>query len=249
MKRLALTAILTAFLAAGFAVAPAVPAQAAACAGTTGVTVIVDFSAFGGGVQTRCVFGDPATGLAALRDAGFTLAGTQSDGNAFVCRIDDKPGPSEEPCVDTPPGSRSWSYWHATRGGSWTYSTKGAAVRKPPQGTVEGWAFGDKARPSAAPPPPPAPPEPPPATTRKPAAATTSSSPELPAPAPSISDSPPPSASDAPASPSSSVAAALVPPLERRSYTGTVITIVIVIAIAALAIHLARRRRRLTDLP
>jgi len=124
------------------------PAHAAACTGTSGVTVVVDFAALGGGVQVACAPGDPATGLAALQGAGFTVTGTARWGLAFICRINGKPTAATEPCVNTPPATAYWSYWHAPRGGSWSYSTSGATSYDPAPGSVEGWSFGAGAPPS-----------------------------------------------------------------------------------------------------
>ena len=50
------------------------------CPGATGVTVAVDLTAFGGGVKVRCAPGKPATGVAALQQAGFTPVGTKQAG-------------------------------------------------------------------------------------------------------------------------------------------------------------------------
>ncbi|MEW2378605.1 hypothetical protein AB0883_21250 [Micromonospora sp. NPDC047812] len=125
-------------------------AHAAACTGTSGVTVVVDFAALGGGVQVACAPGDPATGVAALQGAGFTVTGTQRWGLAFVCRINGKPTVATDPCVNTPPATAYWSYWHASSGGAWSYSTSGASSYNPAPGTVEGWSFGAGAPPSIA---------------------------------------------------------------------------------------------------
>jgi hypothetical protein len=147
----------TAWLAALVAVAaclfvltdPAAPAaHASSC---SGVTVVVDYASLGGGVTTACDPTDPATGLAALQAAGFTVTGTQRWGLAFVCRINGKPTAAQDPCVNTPPATAYWSYWHGTPGGTWTYSSLGASSYNPAPGTVEGWAFGAGARPSVGP--------------------------------------------------------------------------------------------------
>src|SRR5258706_12076529 len=106
---------------------PASPARAAACAaGQSGVTVVVDFASLGGGVVVGCASGDPASGLVALQGAGFDVDGTDRWGLAFVCRINGKPTAAAEPCVNTPPASAYWSYWHAQPGGAWSYSQLGA---------------------------------------------------------------------------------------------------------------------------
>ncbi|WP_299447137.1 hypothetical protein [uncultured Phycicoccus sp.] len=133
-------------LAGAGLVAAAVPAQAAACSGTSGVTVVVDF---GGSTQVRCAPGDPSSGLDALGKAGFAITYVQTQ-PGFVCRIDGFPG--SDPCRNTPPSSAYWSYWHAERGGSWTYSSVGAGSRNPKPGTVEGWSFGSGGQPGTAPP-------------------------------------------------------------------------------------------------
>ncbi|MFL6101512.1 MAG: hypothetical protein ACJ71T_16320 [Actinomycetales bacterium] len=138
---------------------PAQPAQlalagtAGACPGTTkGVTVAVDFTAFGGKVQVRCAPGTPTTGVAALQQAGFTPAGTALYGLAFVCRINNKPAPAQQACLTTPPANAYWAYYHANKGATtWTFSTQGASTYKPAQGSIDAWAFGNTAKPSKTP--------------------------------------------------------------------------------------------------
>ncbi|RZQ60691.1 hypothetical protein EWH70_28385 [Amycolatopsis suaedae] len=122
------------------------------CAGTSGVTVTVDFAAFGGTQETRCAAGSQANGVTALRNAGFTPEGTARWGLAFVCRIDSKPGPAQDPCVDTPPANAYWAYYHANQGATtWTYSSQGASTYVPPLGSIEAWAFGNSATPTKTP--------------------------------------------------------------------------------------------------
>lgn len=126
---------------------------AGACPGTTGVTVAVDFTAFPGGtVQVRCAPGKPATGVAALQQAGFTPTGTAVYGLAFVCRINSLPSAAQQACVTTPPTNAYWAYYHANKGATtWTYTTQGASTYKPAQGSIEAWAFGNTAKPSKTP--------------------------------------------------------------------------------------------------
>jgi hypothetical protein len=125
------------------------------CTTTAGVTVVVDMSALGGGVTVRCAPGPGGagySGLDALRGAGFTVAGTQRYGLAFVCRIQGRPSPTEslaipgnahyhEQCVDTPPQTAFWSYWSARNGGTWAYNSVGASSHDTIPGGFEGWAF------------------------------------------------------------------------------------------------------------
>ncbi|MPZ25487.1 MAG: hypothetical protein GEV12_03330 [Micromonosporaceae bacterium] len=154
MNRIARLAAV-AVLGAGLAVAaPASPAAAAACPDARGVTVVVDFAGLGGGVAVRCAPGDPATGLAALTGAGFGYAFVPRQ-PGLVCQIDGLPNP-----CNGAPQDAYWSYWHAERGGSWQFSSRGAGSFDPTPGTVEGWAFGAADPPGVPPPAPPAPPPP-----------------------------------------------------------------------------------------
>ncbi len=137
------TRLLARGAAATLLVAPALavsaaPGQAAACQGTSGVTVVVQYS---GGVDVRCAPGDPTSGADALKRAGFTVTDVQTQ-PGFVCRISGQP--SSDPCVRTPPGSASWSFWRAEAGGSWAYSSYGAYSPQsdPAPGSYQGWRFG-----------------------------------------------------------------------------------------------------------
>ncbi|GAA1800353.1 MAG: hypothetical protein LCH77_06145 [Actinobacteria bacterium] len=123
-------------------------ARPAACPRASGVTVVVDFGAT---ERISCAPGDPTSGLAALKGAGFTVAMVQRFPGA-VCRINNRPSPTVEACVVMPPATKYWSYWHAPRGGKWTYSTSGSGSYNPKPGTVEGWAFGAGKPPTVAPP-------------------------------------------------------------------------------------------------
>jgi hypothetical protein len=138
----------------GLAIAagPASSDASPGCTPTAGVTVIVDFTPLGGQVMRGCAPGTPASGLAALQQAGFTVTGTQRYGDAFVCRIDGLPTASQQACVNTPPANAYWAYFHALPGQTqWTYSTGGAASYQPPPGSIDGWAFGSGGAPSVSP--------------------------------------------------------------------------------------------------
>jgi hypothetical protein len=123
-------------------------------------------SAFGDGVLVRCAPQPVHSGFEALTRAGFTYQGTTRF-PGLLCRIDGEP--ASDPCHGAPPANAYWAYWHASRGGSWTYSTSGAGSRVPPPGSVEGWAFGDDAEPGVDPPA-----RPPTTTTTRPTTPTTS---------------------------------------------------------------------------
>jgi len=130
------------------ATATATAPTAGACTDGRGITVVVDLSHFGGGIQVRCAPQPVSSGFDALRRAGFEVTGTQRF-PGLLCRIDGHP--VEQQCVHAPPSGAYWAYWNAPRGGDWTYSTSGAG-RRPPEGSVEGWAFGARAEPGIAPP-------------------------------------------------------------------------------------------------
>lgn len=135
----------------------AAPARAASgyngyCTTSSGVTVVVDFKALGGGVVARCApVGSGASGIDALQAAGIPVQGTQRYGLAFVCRIYGKP--ASDPCVVTPPTNAHWDYFQASNGGSWTYSSVGASSSHVIPGGFEGWAFssGSRVAPGASP--------------------------------------------------------------------------------------------------
>ncbi|MGK2949300.1 MAG: hypothetical protein ACSLFP_12040, partial [Acidimicrobiales bacterium] len=147
---------------AGATPAPLVEApHGGACTHPDGVTVVVTFSAFGGATEVRCAGWPVSSGYEALERVGYTVTGTQQF-PGLLCRINGLP--SDDPCHRAPSPTAYWGYWHAQRGGSWTYSSVGALSRQPPAGSVEGWAFGPDARPAVAPPAP----LPPPTTTTVP---------------------------------------------------------------------------------
>ncbi|MEV7603248.1 flagellar hook-length control protein FliK [Kitasatospora sp. NPDC089797] len=135
----AVAALTAALLGTGAVQAPA--AHADACTGTSGVTVVVDFTALGGDIETGCAPGTPTDGLAALTGAGFTYA-FHPRFPGFVCQINVQPNP-----CNGAPASAYWSYWHAQHGGAWSYSSVGAGGYHPAAGDVEGWAFGAGAQP------------------------------------------------------------------------------------------------------
>ncbi|MEO7269702.1 MAG: hypothetical protein ABIW49_10905 [Knoellia sp.] len=131
-----------ALLTAGLVGAGA-PAQAAACSGTTGVTVVIQSE---NGSSTRCAPGDPGSAYAALESvASVTPVSTQP---GFICQINDYPNAN---CSRTPPASAYWAFFHAPAGGSWTYSQSGASSYNPKPGSSVGFRFGSGAPPSVSP--------------------------------------------------------------------------------------------------
>lgn len=158
LRRLAGTAAASGLALAGLVVAAA-PASAAACSGTSGVTVVVDT---GGSISTRCASGDPSTAWKALTAAGFGTTPVQTFPGA-LCQINGYPDTS---CVRMPPASAYWAFFHAKAGGSWTYSSSGVASYNPSPGTVVGFKFGSGGQPGIAPPAAPATSKPAPTTAK-----------------------------------------------------------------------------------
>jgi len=146
-------AVGTAIAFCAFAVsAPRRGAAASACSDSVGVTVIVDFTHFGGAIERGCDPGEAANALDAVRTAGFTTAGTARYGDAFVCRIDSQPSPKSEACTDTPPAKSSWSFYYArSTDKAWTYSSVGVLSYRPAPGTLLAFAFGNFAKPGVLP--------------------------------------------------------------------------------------------------
>ena len=107
----------------------------------------------GGDAIVRCNPQTTAgTGLDALKGAGFQIAGVQRWGEAFICRVENKPAAADkipindrenykELCIDTPPAQAYWSYWHAANNCAWDYSQWGVKNRQFIQGGFEGWSF------------------------------------------------------------------------------------------------------------
>lgn len=156
-------------LAAAALVLPA-PAQAAACSGSSGVTVLVQFPDH---TEVGCAAGDPSTGYQALSRAGFRLTMATGSGTGAICSIDSYP---DHACTSMPPQSAYWAYFHAKPGGTWTYSSTGGGSYDPKPGTVEGWRFGSGSAPSSTPPGTPSTPKPSPTskpTTSRPTATPT----------------------------------------------------------------------------
>lgn len=123
------------------------------CPSGVGVTVVIDFQELGGDTIVRCnPTGRRGTGLDALKGAGIQVAGVQRWGEAFICRIENRPSAVEklpisndpgyrESCINTPPARAYWSYWHAGNNCPWLYSQWGVKNRDFVQGGFEGWSF------------------------------------------------------------------------------------------------------------
>ena len=83
--------------------------RGAACSGSAGVTVVVEYGALGGGSDVGCAAeGGGQTADRLLKDTGHALTYVQRF-PGFVCRIDGLP--ADDPCVNTPPADAYWGLW------------------------------------------------------------------------------------------------------------------------------------------
>ncbi len=106
------------------------------CTATEGVTVVVDFGAFGGEPVARCALGPQATGMAALQ-AAFTTSWVPGFEGTGVCTVDGFPSDGFPTCWE----GGFWAYWHPD-GDAWGFAPTGAHLSQPAPGAVEGWSFG-----------------------------------------------------------------------------------------------------------
>lgn len=120
---------------ASAALAPTAAAPSGACTDGQGVTVVVDSTELGGGVEVGCA-PDAATGTEALTQAGFV---DTRDDAGIICAISGLP----DPCPATFEG-QYWSYWYA-QDGAWQAYMEGSDTAVPAAGGVEGWRWSDGA--------------------------------------------------------------------------------------------------------
>lgn len=110
------------------------------CAGTNGVTVVVDATNAGGDISVRCALGAQASGWEALQHAGHSIESVPQYPGTAVCKIDGRPAAGYPTCWQT----NFWSYFHAPNtatGAAWKFAGTGAATYKPAPGSVEGWKY------------------------------------------------------------------------------------------------------------
>ena len=159
VRRLAGAAAASGLALAGLVLA-ATPASAAACSGTSGVTVVVDTGQLD---QHPVRLGRPVLGHEGADGRRLLRHDAAEYPGSVVCRINGYP--ESDPCVRMPPADAYWAFFHAKRGGSWTYSSTGVTSYDPAPGTVVGFRFGSGQQPRTAPPEPTATSEPDPTKT------------------------------------------------------------------------------------
>lgn len=116
-----LTALALAVAGLSLAAGPATAAGGYCTA--SGVNVVVDFGALGGGVQKGCGSGSVASD--AFQSAGFPLTTLHTGGmNGFVCTVSGKPGAGQGGCSGAG-GDGYWALFVANSSGGWTYANLG----------------------------------------------------------------------------------------------------------------------------
>ena len=122
-----------ALVASGLVLQSQIPAAAAGCSGSSGVTVVVDYHQLGGGLQQACdADGGGKVASTVFPDSGFPLTYVQRQ-PGFVCRV--AGAPSSDPCVNTPPASAYWSLWWSDgKSGTWSYASTGVGSLTVPDG-------------------------------------------------------------------------------------------------------------------
>jgi len=152
IARLAAAVLATAAAGLGLVMTGSVPADAAACSGSSGVTVVVDQGALGGGITQACSSsGGGKSALTQFTSTGFSLSYVQRQ-PGFVCRIDGQP--ASDPCVNTPPADAYWGLWWSDgKSGSWSYSSVAAGSLRIPNGgyVAFAWQSGPKSAPGVSP--------------------------------------------------------------------------------------------------
>ena len=153
MSRARAAAVLVVGLLCLAPLSAAPPAAAATCTDGRGVSVVVDFGALGGGVQTSCdADGGDKKASAIFADSGVALTYAQRAAG-FVCRVDGVP--TSDPCVNTAPADAYWGLWWSDgTSGKWVYSSLGTASLTVPVGGSVGfaWNSGTRTAPGATPP-------------------------------------------------------------------------------------------------
>lgn len=118
------------------------------CTGSTGVTVVADFTHFADGtVVRRCDTGSPTTAYQAIDDVGLDPAHGAGQGQSgpyqYLCRIDDKPSAADDGCTGFATDAPYWAFWVPDSADTdWAYATEGVDTYAPPAGDVLGFSFG-----------------------------------------------------------------------------------------------------------
>ncbi|MBM7519421.1 hypothetical protein [Nocardioides nitrophenolicus] len=135
------TAAATILVAATVALLPQATAHAAGCAGSSGVSVVVDFNELNGGsLSAACVGNGGGKTAATLFDtAGYKLSPVTGEAGA-ICKVSGYP--EDAGCVNMPPATAYWSLWWSDgKSGTWWYADAGAGNLTVPDGGYVAFAW------------------------------------------------------------------------------------------------------------
>jgi len=120
--------------------AQADPSSLQDCSAAGNVFVVVTME---DGTSTGACVSNPASGTAALNDAGVKVT---RDATNMICALNDYPNP----CPATFNG-KYWQYYQASaadaEAGNWAYAQTGSDDTTPQAGWVEGWCYGEECTP------------------------------------------------------------------------------------------------------
>ena len=138
---------------AGAGLVPA-PATAAGYCSGSGVSVVVDYGALGGGIQKFCDASGNRNGAQAFENTGNHLSYAQRQ-PGFVCRV--RGIPASDPCVNTSPADAYWGLYWSDGTSGWKYASVAAGSLTVPAGATVAfsWQNGGTADPPGTTPAPP----------------------------------------------------------------------------------------------
>ncbi|MGY2875549.1 hypothetical protein ACVW00_002739 [Marmoricola sp. URHA0025 HA25] len=144
--------VVLAVAGAGFVPAPA--SAAGYCSGS-GINVVVDRGALGGGIATDCDASGNRNAARAFENTGHHLSYAQRQ-PGFVCKVDGVP--TSDPCFNTSPADAYWGLYWSDGTSGWKYSSVAVGSLTVPAGATVAFSWqngGDADLPGTAPAPPP----------------------------------------------------------------------------------------------
>jgi len=133
----ALRRLLVVLAVASVGLVPAPATAAGYCTGS-GVSVVVDFGALGGGIVKGCDSSGNRNAAKAFVNTGHPLTYAQRQ-PGFVCRVDGVP--QSDPCVNTSPADAYWGLYWSDGTSGWKYSSLGAGSLTVPAGATVAFSW------------------------------------------------------------------------------------------------------------
>jgi hypothetical protein len=133
----ALRRLLVALAVASVGLVPAPATAAGYCTGS-GVSVVVDFGALGGGIVKGCDASGNRNAAKAFENTGHPLTYAQRQ-PGFVCRVNGVP--QSDPCVNTSPSDAYWGLYWSDGTSGWKYSSLGVGSLTVPAGATVAFSW------------------------------------------------------------------------------------------------------------